>query len=124
MRPSLRLAIAAVAARHPRFEYTLIGRATWPDTTYVAVEPVAAFVRLQADLASAFPGFPIYGTEASFEFVPHVTVGLGVSADGPAMAADPAWRALPTQAVARAVEVIVRAPGERWRTLWRVPLRG
>jgi hypothetical protein len=45
--PSVGRMIASVAARHPAFDYTMTGPGRWPDTIYVAVEPVEPFVRLQ-----------------------------------------------------------------------------
>ena len=88
---------------------------------YVRVEPEAPFGRLQADLAAAFPGFPIYGTDASFEFVPHVTVAEGAGL-AQATATHPAWSALPQAGRAEAVEVIARGDDGRWHLIWRVPL--
>ena len=88
---------------------------------YARVEPVRPFVELQARLARAFPGFPIYGTDETFEFVPHVTIAEGSDL----AAAEPehrAWAALPRPARAAALEVIVRDSGGRWRPIWRVPL--
>ena len=66
--------IESVAARHAPFDFTMTGPAQWPDTIYVAVEPIEPFVRLQADLAAAFPDYPIYGEGSDFEFTPHITV--------------------------------------------------
>ena len=117
----VRETVVAVAARHQPFAYRLEDRAVWPDTVYVRVEPEAPFVRLQADLARAFPDFPIYGTDATFEFVPHVTIaedtGIGRATD-----AHPAWASLPRAGRANAVEVIARGADGRWRLIWRVPL--
>jgi 2'-5' RNA ligase len=116
--------IAAACATHEAFDYVLAGQARWPDTVYVAVEPVAPLVGLQDTLARAFPEFPIYGTDASFEFVPHVTIAEGRAVDDAATRTDPAWRALPRPARATAVEAIARAGEGRWRTVWRIPLGG
>jgi len=120
----VRRALADVAARHEPYAYGLAGPGSWPDTVYVRVEPVDPFIRLQSDLARAFPAFPIYGRDADFEFVPHVTVAEGPAVADPTTVADPAWRALPVRATARAIEVIVRAGTERWRTIWRIGLGG
>jgi len=79
---------------------------------------------LQADLARTFPAFPIYGADAAFEYMPHITIGPGGAGEEPVPGTDPAWQSLPARALARAIEVIVRPPGERWRTRWRVLLRG
>ncbi len=117
----VRAAVATVASRHEPFDYRLADRAVWPDTVYVRVEPAAPFVALQADLARAFPAFPIYGTDSTFEFVPHVTIA---ERDGMSRASEshPAWASLPRSGRAAAVEVITRSDNGSWRLIWRVPL--
>jgi 2'-5' RNA ligase len=117
----VRESIAGVAARHRPFDYRLADRAVWPDTVYVRVEPEAPFLRLQSDLARAFPDFPIYGTDATFEFVPHVTIAEGT---GLARATDahPAWASLPRAGRTEALEIIGLGGDGRWRLIWRVPL--
>ena len=121
---SVRSAIDDVSLRHEPFSYTLSGRAIWPDTAYVAVDPVAPFIALQADLAAAFPAFPIYGTEATFDFVPHVTIAEGRSIDDAATLESPAWASLPRAARASALEVIAKVGSAPWRTVWRIGLGG
>ncbi len=118
----VRRVIASVAAAHGAFVFDLAGKARWPGTVYVRVEPATPFVRLQADLARAFPAFPIYGSEADFEFVPHVTVAERAAADDPRSVGDPAWTGLPRSGRVQAVEVIARGEGGRWRTVWRIGL--
>jgi 2'-5' RNA ligase len=122
--PGVRRALAEVAARHAPLAYRLAGRAFWPDTVYVRVAPVAPFVRLQAELAGAFPTFPIYGRDAGFEFVPHVTIAEGPAVDDSATVADTAWDALPVPDRASAIEVIGQVGTGRWRTVWRIRLGG
>jgi 2'-5' RNA ligase len=122
--PATRRELAGVARRHRPFDYSLRGMAAWPDTIYVAVEPTSPFVRLQADLQAAFPAYPIYGRDATFRFVPHVTVVEGACVSDPALGADPAWRALPRARRATSIEVIATGPDGRWRTIWRIPLGG
>ena len=114
--------LAAVAGRFEPFAYRLAGPARWPDTVYVAVDPVEPFVRLQTDLQAAFPDWPIYGEPTGFEFVPHVTVAEGDPVALRATVTDPAWRRLPITATARALEVIATRPDGRWRLVWRIPL--
>jgi 2'-5' RNA ligase len=121
---TVREALAAVAATQSPFDYRLARRAAWPDTIYVAVEPVAPFVALQAALAAAFPAFPIYGADAGFEFMPHVSIAEGHAIDDPATTGDPGWATLPAERRAVALEVILQPRAERWRTIWRVPLGG
>jgi 2'-5' RNA ligase len=121
--PSVRALIADVAARHAPFAYRLAGPAVWPDTVYVHVAPEAPFVALQAALADAFPAFPIYGTDAGFEFVPHVSIAEVPASASATTLGDPGWSALPRPAAATSLEVIARRGG-RWRAVWRIPLGG
>jgi 2'-5' RNA ligase len=119
---AVRRTLAEIAAALQPFDYRLTGAATWPDTVYVAVDPVAPFVELQRRLAAAFPEFPIYGTDPGFEFVPHVTIAEGPPVNDPATLADPAWRSLPRPGRAASIEVIARSADAPWRTIWRLPL--
>jgi 2'-5' RNA ligase len=121
---AVRTRLAAVAARHAGFDYLIGGPATWPDTLYATVDPVEPFVRLQADLAAAFPAFPIYGRSDGFVYEPHITIAEGAALADPVVAAAPAWDALPRGARVAAIEVIARADDGRWRTNWRLPLAG
>jgi 2'-5' RNA ligase len=121
--PDDRRRIAAVARRHAPIAYRMTGPHRWPDTIYAGVEPADPFVRLQAELAEAFPDFPIYGEPAGFEFVPHVTVAEGAAVDDPRTTDDPAWAALPFEAVASHLDII-SGDGGRWRLRWRIPLGG
>lgn len=118
---AVRRMLAGVAARHGPIEYRLIGPERWPDVIYAAVDPVRPFLVLHEDLQAAFAAFPIYGPDFDLEFVPHVTVDEGAAI---VPFDNPAWRSLPRPAVARAIEVIVRPPGGRWRTAWRIRLGG
>ena len=119
----VRVRLAGVAGRHLPFDYRLSGPATWPDTVYVRVDPEEPFVRLQADLAAAFPAFPIYGRDAaSFAFVPHVTVAEGAAVADPATLTHDGWRSLPIRATASRLEVIARPSSGPWQTVWRIRL--
>ena len=120
--PWVRRRLAEVSATVPAFEYRLVGAGTWPDAIYVAVDPVDPFVELQRRLAAAFPGFPIYGTDPGFDFVPHVTVAEGPPIHDPATLDDPAWSSLPRPGRAAFIEVIARPTAAPWRTIWRLPL--
>ena len=120
--PNVRRALAAVAGRQRRFDYRLRGMARWPDTLYVAVSPARPFVRLQRKLQAAFPAYPIYGRDATFRFVPHVTIAEGSGAADGAVRSHPAWRVLPQPAHAEAIEVIATGADGRWRLVWRISL--
>jgi 2'-5' RNA ligase len=115
----VRAAIAAVVAAQARFSYRLVGPGRWPETQYASVEPEAPFRALQADLAAAFPNFPLHG--GAFDFVPHVTIAEGEAARLPELADDRAWAELPATATARMVDLLVRT-GELWSTKWTFPL--
>jgi 2'-5' RNA ligase len=119
----VRRTIASVAARHAPFDFRLAGPGRWPDTIYVAVMPADPFVALQADLAAAFPAYPIYGKPSDFAFVPHVTVAEGSTVDDPATIGDPGWEALPRHSRVEALEVIADDGGGS-RLVWRVRLTG
>jgi 2'-5' RNA ligase len=118
----IRLALAAVAARHRPFDYRQATMARWPDAVYVAVTPEAPFVRLHRDLQASFPTWPIYGEGPDFVFVPHITVADRRHVVAPEVAHDPGWRALPRLARAHAIEVIATGVDDRWRLVWRIPL--
>jgi 2'-5' RNA ligase len=119
-----RRTLTRVARGHASFAYALRGMADWPDTIYVAVEPTAPFARLQHDLQAAFPDYPIYGRDATFRFVPHVTVAEGPAVADPAIGADPGWEALPQAREATSIEVIASGADGTWRTVWRIRLGG
>jgi 2'-5' RNA ligase len=120
---SIRRKIASVAARHPPFDFTMTGPARWPETIYVAVEPIEPFVRLQADLAAAFPEYPIYAEGSGFEFTPHITVADGQAVKGEDSMRSDAWAALPMPARAAWLDVIA-TDGAKWDLVWRMPLGG
>jgi 2'-5' RNA ligase len=121
--PEVRGAIAAIARRHAPIPYRMAGPRRWPDTIYAGVEPEKPFVRLQADLAAAFPAFPIYGEPAGFMFVPHITIAEGRSIDRPGTTDDAAWSELPSDAVADRLHVIA-TDGGPWELVWSLPLGG
>jgi 2'-5' RNA ligase len=120
---SIRRKVASVAARHPPFDFTMAGPARWPDTIYVAVEPPEPFIRLQADLAAAFPDYPIYGEGSDFEFTPHITVADGRAVEREDSLRSEAWAALPMRARAAWLDVIA-TDGAKWDLVWRVLLGG
>ena len=122
LKASVRRRLLEVAADHRPFDYQQAQQAEWPDAIYVAVEPVRPFVLLQRDLQAAFPDWPIYGAGRDFEFEPHITIADRVGKLEPGVREDPAWRGLPRQAQAKAIDVIATGPTGRWRLVWRIPL--
>ena len=119
--PEVGRRVAEIAAAHHAFEYAMSGAGRWPDTVYVAVEPVGPFVALQADLARTFPDYPIYGELPEFEYVPHITVAEGRAVDDPGTTRAAGWADLPARRTADALEVIA-TDGGPWQVVWRIPL--
>ena len=115
--------VGRVIARHASWTMRLVERRRWPGTVYAAIEPAAPAIALQAGLASAFPSLPMYGGLVE-DFVPHVTIAEGGTADDPAIDADPGWDELPISCAAAEVELIVRSAAGRWSVEHRFPLRG
>jgi 2'-5' RNA ligase len=120
--PPVRRRLRDVAATHPPFGYRQSGMAEWPDAIYVAVEPVAPFVRLQHDLQTAFPEWPLYGPDFDLDFEPHITVAHGEGILAPGVREDRAWLALPRPARVSSIDVIATDPVGHWRLVWRIPL--
>lgn len=114
----LQAAVARALERHHAFAYRLGGPARWPEVLFASVDPEGPFRSLYADLAAAFPDFPTYG--GGLEFTPHVTVAEGTVGIG-GLETSPAWSALPLQATASSVELIVLDEGA-WTTKWLFPL--
>lgn len=109
--------IRQAVSGHAEFLARLVGLARWPGTLYATVEPEERFRSLQADLAAAFPEYPLHG--GTVDFVPHVTIAEG-EASAAGVAADSA-PGLPTMGVVSAVELIVRE-ADGWRTRQWFPL--
>lgn len=65
--------LAAVLARHRRFDYSLTELRTFPRTVWVAPEPAAPFVALTRAIETAFPGTLHWGGTFD-EVIPHVTL--------------------------------------------------
>lgn len=120
--PAVRGRLAGIARRHSPIAHALDGPMVWSDVVYLSLDPSEPFVALQRDLGAEFPDFPIYGPAFDMEFVPHVTIAEEGAGRMPLD--DLAWRSLPSQAVASAIEVIARSADGPWRTVWRIPLGG
>ena len=119
----LRRTIESVARRHAAFDYRQLEVRRWPDTVYVAVEPEAPFVQLQADLATTFPDHPIYGRSHDFAYVPHISIVEGSGLNSTAIDRAPRHSlGLPVWGRATALEVIATDAGGRWETVWRIRL--
>ncbi|MBV9099254.1 MAG: 2'-5' RNA ligase family protein [Frankiaceae bacterium] len=115
-----RRGLAAIAAAHEQFAFTLVRVSTFPNVVYLAPEPAQPFIDLVHALTNRWPRHQPYGG-AFPDVVPHLTVRVG----GEPLADDERARleaALPIRSSAR--EILLLAPeGEGWRELYRVPLR-
>ena len=118
----VRRRIESVARLHAPFEYRMVELRRWPDTVYVAVDQEAPFVRLQADLAAAFPDYPIYGSSSVFDYVPHISVVEGYGLAVAIEREPPSAVGLPAGTRATGLEVIATGPDGRWATVWRIRL--
>jgi 2'-5' RNA ligase len=121
--PAVRRRLREVARRHPPFGYRQARMAEWPDAIYVAVQPTDPFRRLHRELQDEFPDWPIYGGSIpDFRFEPHITVADRAGKLEPGVREDAAWRALPRDVRAAAIDVIATRPDGRWRLVWRIRL--
>jgi hypothetical protein len=110
--------LAAVAARHAQFDFTLARVGTFPGVVYFAPVPAAPFVDLVRALTETWPGKQPYGG-AFPDVIPHVTVRPGPAPDADERARLEA--ALPIACAAR--ELVLLSPvGDGWREDYRAPL--
>ena len=72
---SVRRRVARALAPHRRFTFRLSGIRRWPNSHYLAVEPVLPFEAIVRSLVEVFPEYLPYAGE--FEYVPHVTIAEG-----------------------------------------------
>jgi 2'-5' RNA ligase len=72
---SVRRRVARALASHPQFPFRLSGVRRWPNSHYLAVEPLEPFEAIVRSLVEVFPEYPPYAGE--FEYVPHVTIAEG-----------------------------------------------
>jgi len=119
----VRAEIGRIIASESAFAFVLARIGRWPDGVYLPAEPADPFSRLIGRLAGAYPDYPPYGRAvAEADIVPHVTITHSERVDFLDAAAHALPALLPVRAIAREAIVIVRPAGERWRTLWRLPL--
>jgi len=115
----VRRRVARALASHPPFRFRLPSVRRWPNSHYLAVEPVLPFEAIVRSLVDAFPEYPPYAGD--FEYVPHVTIAEGDDRSVARLARD-----LPMpvgeQEVARIVLIAQDRDG-RWRYRWTFGLR-
>lgn len=118
--------LRAVFVRHEPFGFSL-REARWfgREVLYLAPEPTAPFLSLTEELTARFPGHPPYGG-AFDEVMPHLTVAdpgrLGLAATGLGGLVEVLDRALPIEAVADEVHLMVEGADARWSVRERLPL--
>lgn len=119
----IRADVARIVTSEPAFPFVLGRVGRWPDVVYLAPDPVAPFSRLIERLAAAFPDYPPYGgVHAVADIVPHLTIAQSDRADYLDAAAHALPAMLPVRAVCREAWLIAHGAGERWRTVWKLPL--
>ena len=118
---TVRRQVAEIAGEFRAFEvsFSTVGR--WPGVVYLEPAPSSRFAALIDRCAAAFPEHPPYaGTIA--EVIPHLTVVEGDDVDVEEIV-EAAAAALPFQARADGLEVLVEGEEDRWRARWRLPFR-
>jgi 2'-5' RNA ligase len=118
---TVRRQVAEIAGEFRAFEvsFSTVGR--WPGVVYLEPAPSSRFAALIDRCAAAFPEHPPYaGTIA--EVIPHLTVVESDDVDVEEIV-EAAEAALPFQARADGLEVLVEGEEDRWRARWRLPFR-
>jgi 2'-5' RNA ligase len=118
---SVRRQVAAIAGEFRAFEVTFASAARWPGVVYLEPQPSSRFAALIDRFAAAFPEYPPYAGTIG-EVIPHLTVVESRTAPlDEALRA--AGQALPFQASANALEVLVEGDDGRWHRRWRLAFR-
>ncbi len=117
---AVRRLLARALAAHRPFTFRLSGVRRWPNSYYLAVEPMEPFQAIVRSLVDVFPEYPPYAGE--FEYVPHVTIAEG---DDPVVARLTAPSPPPASNRQRVTNVLLIAQDrdEQWRPRWRFGLR-
>jgi 2'-5' RNA ligase len=115
---SVRRRVARALASHPPFRFRLSGVRRWPNSHYLAVEPVLPFEAIVRSLVEVFPDYPPYAGE--FEYVPHVTIAEGADRALARLTRD---LSVPVseQDVTR-ILLIAQGRDGTWRVRWTFPL--
>jgi len=119
--PAIREQVAGIAGEFRAFEVTFATVGRWPGVVYLEPVPASRFTALIDRCAAAFPAHPPYAGTID-EVIPHLTVVEGDDVDVEEIVAAAA-AALPFQATADGLEVLVEGDDGRWRGRWRLPFR-
>jgi 2'-5' RNA ligase len=113
--------LAEIAGEFRAFSVTFADAARWPGLVYLEPRPSTPFSALIDRVAACFPEHPPYAGAIS-EVIPHVTV---VESDEISLEAAlaAARAALPFEAAAEGLDVLVEGDDGRWRRRWRLPFR-
>ena len=119
--PAVRADVASIAAEVRAFTVRFESAARWPGLVYLEPAPSSPFTALIDRAAARFPEHPPYAGAIS-EVIPHLTVA---ETDGAALEEirAAAQAALPFEAAADGLEVLVEGDDGRWRRRWRLPFR-
>lgn len=119
----VRAEVARIIATESAFPFVFRRVERWPDIVYLPPEPSAPFSRLVGRLAAAYPDYPPYGGAHDLaDIVPHLTIAQSNRADYLEAAVHALPALLPVRGFAREASLIAHAPGERWQSLWKLPL--
>jgi len=119
--PDVREQVAGIAGEFRAFEVTFATVGRWPGVVYLEPVPASRFTTLMDRCAAAFPEYPPYSGTID-EVIPHLTVVEGNDVDVEEIV-EAAAAALPFQARAEGLEVLVEGDDDRWRGRWRLPFR-
>lgn len=119
--PAVRADLAQIAGEFRAFRVTFAAAARWPGLVYLEPGPSQPFTALIDRIAACFPEHPPYAGAIS-EVIPHLTVVEGDDVDVEAIV-EAASAALPFEAKADGLEVLVEDDDGRWRRRWRLPFR-
>ncbi|HYU48578.1 MAG TPA: 2'-5' RNA ligase family protein [Candidatus Limnocylindria bacterium] len=116
---AVRRLLARALAAHRPFTFRLSGVRRWPNSYYLAVEPMEPFQAIVRSLVDVFPEYPPYAGE--FEYVPHVTIAEGADRTVEGLARD-LLVAVTEQDVTR-ILLIAQVRDGTWRIRWTFALR-
>jgi 2'-5' RNA ligase len=120
LRPSVRAALADIAATVEPFEVRFARVGHFPGVLYLVPEPAAPFERLTAAITARFPDYQPY--EGAFdEVIAHLTIVESPKAPLDLIEAA-VERYLPFVRRVSALEVLVDDQDGSWRVHWRIAL--
>jgi 2'-5' RNA ligase len=118
--PSVRRALAEIAASHRPFDVRFARVGRFPTVVYLSPDPSEPFTRLTEAISARFPEFPPY--QGAFDVViPHLTITDGANAPLDEIEREAA-ASLPFERRVTTLELLVEDDAGRWRSRWRVRL--